>query len=450
VPGRRREASAGIGKQRRQASGDNVKLNEVFTPGGQPSVTYISRKGLNIEADLKKAVAQQNSIVSLTGPTKSGKTVLCRNVLDEYDFVWIEGGQIKHETEIWTKICDELNFPIETTERKATGWQGSVGVGASAETGIPSNKVGGILTAGGSRLSSTETTAKFSADAMAVAMRHLIDKNVCLVIDDFHYIPDTERALCIRSLKGPVFNGLKLILLSTPHRAFDAIKAETEITGRFKHVTVPPWSQDELVQIAEIGFKALNAVCDGAIVSRFSKEAQGSPLLMQQFCWNLCYDSEITQSSLFKKTITKEFPVERIFNEVAKDAGLPIYEKLAKGPQSRTDRMMRPTAGGGSVDIYEAILLAIAATGPREKLTYDQIRTSLNAVLIDKVPQKLEVSNALNNLASIAEKESKGGERPLDWDGNSLDLVLTDPFLRFYLRWNIKPRINTGPNLPSF
>jgi hypothetical protein len=72
--------------------------------------------------------------------------------------------------------------------------------------------------------------------------------------------------------------------------------------------------------------------------------------------------------------------------------------------------MMRPTAGGGSVDIYEAILLAIAATGPREKLTYDQIRTSLNAVLIDKVPQKLEVSNALNNLASIAEKESKGGD----------------------------------------
>ena len=64
----------------------------------------------------------------------------------------------------------------------------------------------------------------------------------------------------------------------------------------------------------------------------------------------------------------------------------------------------------------------------------------MQAVLADKVPQKIEVSNALNNLAAIDMKESKG-DRAIDWDQDALELVITDPFFRFYLRWKIKPKI---------
>ena len=152
---------------------------------------------------------------------------------------------------------------------------------------------------------------------------------------------------------------------------------------------------------------------------------------MQQFCWNICYDSGIKEKGFLQQKVDPAFDIFRIFNEVAEDSGFPIYDKLAKGPQSRTERIMRPLVKGGAADIYQAILLAIAATGPKEKLTYDQIRSSLNQVLSDKVPQKLEVSNALNHLASI-DREQNRGERAIDWDGDSLDLVITDPFFRFY------------------
>ena len=74
---------------------------------------------------------------------------------------------------------------------------------------------------------------------------------------------------------------------------------------------------------------------------------------------------------------------------------------------------MRPLINGGAVDIYHAILLAIAVTGPKEQLSYDEIRSSLGRILIDKVPQKIEVSNALNHLSVIDEKENKG-ERAVD------------------------------------
>jgi hypothetical protein len=86
------------------------ELNKVFTPGGQPSVTYVSREHLGIEERLKQAISQPSNIVSLTGPTKSGKTVLCRSVLEEFEYVWIDGGQIKTEADLWSKIANELRF----------------------------------------------------------------------------------------------------------------------------------------------------------------------------------------------------------------------------------------------------------------------------------------------------------------------------------------------------
>lgn len=412
-------------------------LQSVFSPGGQPSVTYVDRAHLGIEATLKKAIALPNTIVALTGPTKSGKTVLCTRVLQtyEYEYVWIDGGQIKNEGDAWSKICTELRLATEFIESE--GSAGHAGAGGSGEisAGLPANQIKLSLTVNGSRLRSIEKSYRYLPDNMHQAIEALLDKKISLVIDYFHYVPDEARASLVRSLKGAVFRGLKVVLLSTPHRAFDAIKAEAEVTGRFKHVTVPHWSTDDLRLIAEIGFEALNIEAERDMIETLANESEGSPLLMQRFCWNLCYDAGIVVTSTFSKLLVN-VDVEAIFNEVANDAGLPTYEKLAKGPQSRTDRIRRPMAGGGTADIYEAILLAVAKTGPKERISYDQIRTNLNLILTDKIPQKIEVSNALNYLTEIDSKENKG-QRAIDWDGQNLDLFLTDPFFRFYLRWKI-------------
>ena len=154
---------------------------------------------------------------------------------------------------------------------------------------------------------------------MHTAIQHLTQHSLCLVIDDFHYIPDDDRSGIVRTLKGAVFNGLKVVLLSTPHRAFEAIKAEAEVTGRFRHVTVPIWEPVDLKTIANVGFSALNVACPSEIINVFAREAQASPLLMQQFCWNICYDFKIEHKKLMIQRVDNNFPVEDIFNEIAKD-----------------------------------------------------------------------------------------------------------------------------------
>jgi hypothetical protein len=334
---------------------EKQKLNDVFTPGGQPSVTYVTRAELGIEESLKKAISQRSIIVSLTGPTKSGKTVLCRKVLENFEYVWIEGGQIKTDSDLWGKVCYELNYPEEIAKTSGGGSEATFSLSGGIEHGLPANKASVMMTLGGSRLKSSEVSRKYRIDSMHTALQHLIKNEVGLVIDDFHYIPDEARSSVVKALKGAVFQGLKIVLLSTPHRAFEAIKAEAEVTGRFKHVTLPTWTEVDLRKIATTGFSALNVKCNSGTVQIFAKESQGSPLLMQQFCWNICYGSGISESSLFPQKINDDFDVAGIFNEVAQDAGLPIYEKLSRGPQSRTSRIMRPLATGGEVDIYQAI-----------------------------------------------------------------------------------------------
>ena len=110
------------------------------------------------------------------------------------------------------------------------------------------------------------------------------------------------------------------------------------------------------------------------------------------------------------------------------------------GPQSRKVRIKRPLRSGGEADVYQATLLAIAETGPLPALSYDELRSSLNSILVDKVPQKHEVTSALKHLAKIS--RTIGTEVAFDWDDEKRRVNITDPYLRFYLRWQVRNSTN--------
>jgi hypothetical protein len=55
------------------------------------------------------------------------------------------------------------------------------------------------------------------------------------------------------------------------------------------------------------------------------------------------------------------------------------------------------------------------------------------------VPQKLEVSNALNQIAKISATISEDNW-PIDWLDSELRLVIGDPMFRFFLKWKIARR----------
>jgi hypothetical protein len=85
--------------------------------------------------------------------------------------------------------------------------------------------------------------------------------------------------------------------------------------------------------------------------------------------------------------------------------------------------------------------MAIAATGPAAIIKYDDLREKLSEILAEESPQKHEITSALIHLSNISKDIAKdlGNDAGVDWDEDERKVDISDPYLRFYLRWHIRP-----------
>jgi hypothetical protein len=75
----------------------NMKAKDVFTPGTLPKHTYYDRSDLHLEQNLLDAVDTPGMIAAVSGPSKSGKTVLCESVIGLGSMLLVTGGGINSE-----------------------------------------------------------------------------------------------------------------------------------------------------------------------------------------------------------------------------------------------------------------------------------------------------------------------------------------------------------------
>lgn len=268
----------------------------------------------------------------------------------------------------------------------------------------------------------------------ARAIRQLRESERPLIVDDFHYLERTAQGSLVRALKPLVFDGHPVVFIAIPHRRYDVIRVEKEMTGRVLSIPVPSWTDDELYQIAAAGFPKLSMTIDDLISRNLASEAYGSPHLMQEFC------REVSRDRLGVNELRSDMPAnfkgEKLFKQSAEATGKIIFDKLAKGPRQRTDRMQRPLVGGGTADIYRVILLALSHISPGlNVIDYEILRNAIRSILTDNIPQVNEVTRVLEKMAEIAAKD-ESSVSVLDWDSDEQKLHITDPFFAFFLKWS--------------
>ncbi|WP_404334672.1 hypothetical protein AB2M62_13935 [Sphingomonas sp. MMS12-HWE2-04] len=410
-----------------------LRLRDVFTPGGQPSITYVSRDHLNLERRVKQALAKGFSINVVTGPTKSGKTVLCNHVLAQSgESISVEGGQIRTENDFWSQIAHLLQVGSSRTRTES----GTITDQASAggKVSIPAVLE---LNASGSKSGArtTQRAVTYTMNPQRAALDALLHNNISLLVDDFHYIPQDAQRGIIQALKGAVFKGLAVILLAVPHRAFDPITVEQEVEGRFQHIEIEPWDIDDLILIPERGFSALNVAASSHLNKAICAEGFGNPLLVQEICSEICIKSDIYEWSRSSQKLDDKL-LPQALADIARSKGFPKYNKLKAGPDARKKRQLRSFKDGTSQDKYSAILTALASIGPKPRTSYDELRTALQSLLTaSSMPAKHEITAALVNMSKIA-REKIEGEPPIEWVASENSLVITDPFLLFYMKWS--------------
>lgn len=411
------------------------RVGEVFVPGGLPRVTYNPRESQQLEQRLRDYLDERHKVLSLSGPTKSGKTVLLRKVLPPA--VWVSGGSIETSEDFWGALVDGLGLPTGEEAENSDSEGRSTSLSAGGGAGVPLViHAEGTAGEGTTKSNSRSRRVSFNRSLMQSALSELgkRPRDHVIVIDDFHYVEPTLQLQIIRALKDPVFQGVAVILASVPHRAFDVVRIEKEMTGRVEQLPIDFWSEDELRGIAETGFSALNLVPSAALLERLPPESFGSPHLMQDFCLQLCKEAGIREACPEPTPFKEPEDWQTFFAVRASATSKSAFDLLRQGPRQRTDRKERILQDGSATDIDGAVLNAIAATGPKTELPYTELRASLRDVLKSEPPQRHEVTRVLDEMTKIA-REKIDGEPVVDYDGELETLYISDPFFAYYLRW---------------
>lgn len=414
-----------------------MRVTEVFNPGGFPDYTYNPRNKLELEKQFNDYLESGNKLLSLTGPTKSGKTVLCRKIIPKKEGIWISGGDIREEIDFWTSIITQLEVFTDIKTEYASGDSETVTGDAKGGFNVIISHVEGEVSSSETRSKGDLLSFSRSSNQRVVAIDALSKQSKPIIIDDFHYIPHTIQVNIIRSLKNPIFEGLRLVLISVPHRAYDTAKIESEMVGRVQQLKIPLWHEDELIEIADKGFPRLNLQPNADANKIMAFESFGNPQLMQEFCAHICRNNNITETLPVQTRITG-IPKENFFSGIAEIiTSKADYELLARGPRQRSDRKKRAFVDGSEGDIYKAILIALANTGPQTVVPYEELRSKLRRVLMGDLPSLQQVTRVLTQMEKLS-SISEGKPRILEWDPTSNTLYVLDPYFAFYLRWAIR------------
>jgi hypothetical protein len=412
-----------------------LRYQDIFVPGGFPRHTYNPRVELQLEQKLAEAKDNLCKLVTVTGQTKSGKTVLTRKLFPPEEAVWIDGGVVSKEDEFWQVIIEQLKLFQSVESEAAKESTSKVGGKATAGANFFVAKGSGEISAETGRTRKSSTTTGRTISSRVVALRGLRVSNVPLVVDDFHYIPRDMQGSIVRALKPLIFDGLPVVIIAIPHRRYDALKVEKEMTGRISPVGIPTWSVAELCFIPETGFKLLNYDISPDVSKRLASEAIGSPHLTQEFCRAISKLRKIESAPHRTSLSVTNCQLESVFRDVAETIGRPIFEKLARGPRQRTDRVRRQLKDNRTVDIYELVLHALAHIRPGlVSIEYEELRSAIREVSSSQIPQLQEVARVLKHMATIAATD-QSSTPVIDFEEQEKKLHVTDPFFAFYLRW---------------
>ena len=408
---------------------DSIK--DVFVSGGYPEKTYISRESL--ENAVKQAI-NTNRLISITGVTKSGKTVLTQSLFREDAVIRVDAGEALR-SDFWQvlagKCPDDALKVVEYSVRDEKGSSRNVagklslcgcGVSGDAQENTSTEEIYRI-----------QQTYK---EKLAEYFRKNIDKKV-LIIDDFHYLNDDIKKDIVRYFKGLVYEGLNVVLISVPHRSHEAATVENEMQGRLCPIFVEMWAESELQQIAEHGFSLLGKELDAFVSKKLAKEAFGSPHLMQAFCREIGFELINKKTYKITKTIgTSIVNIDEVFSKVANEVGRKIFKKMVMGPRGERKRIKRKLKDGREVDTYGLVAHTFAEMqSGMSSIKISNFVTKAQELCATKSPASHEITRVLQYVAKEATYDSASNSViDLDLDQDRT-IYIVDPFFAFYLKW---------------
>jgi hypothetical protein len=413
---------------------------EVFTPTSFPSHTYVEREYLHHERLLREWIRSSTQIASISGPSKSGKTVLVQRVVGEDNLITVSGASVRAADQLWERVLDWYGEPHSTTASNAQASTDTQTHEKGAMLGVPGTNVTGKQTSFASQVGTETTQATVNRRGLPQVVQELAHTPYTILLDDFHYIPPAVQGDVAQQLKDAASRGVRICVASVPVRSDNLVRALPELRGRVLAVDLDYWKEKDLIQIAKLGCPLLNLEVDNATLHMFAREAAGSPQLMQTICLWLCnhlgvretldqprgvqLDELARKEILFLTSLTADFR--------------SVVRAMVSGPRARPgERRSYVHHDGRLADVYLSIMRAVAMDPPRLSFDYGELQRRLEVLCKGAAPDGASIVNACIKLSQIAAGFPSLTGPSFEWDEQAQMILMPDPYLLFYLRWSI-------------
>ena len=414
---------------------------DVFTPSDFPTHTYVAREDEKLEKRLREALATPGEIISISGPSKSGKTVLVEKVVGRNDLITITGAGIDSPEKLWDRVLDWMDLPESIVASEAREVGGEVSIEAGGELSVPFiSKAKAEGKVGGSTSRSKGEQTKTGRRGLAQVVEEIADSEFVLLIDDFRYMDRSIQTEVARQIKEAARLHIKICAASVPHRSDDMVRSNPELRGRVRAIDIDYWEPHQLAEIAQLGLPLLNAKIEEATLERFAQEASGSPQLMQAICLEACFFLNMRETLSDAKLIKLgDASMSQILQETTTRTDYSsLVRNMHAGPKTRgTERKEFALNDGSKGDVYRALLLSLASDPPSLSFIYQELSERLSRVCSSELPQPASVYQSCSQISKMA-LDMYPSQRVIEWDQDFSILDIIDPYFLFYLCWSNK------------
>lgn len=412
-----------------------TQIRDTFKTIGQPTVTYVKRDNGKHEKDLMLAIKKSGTLSLLTGPSKTGKTSLFKQVVSDLKLepLIVRCDNQLSSDDVWRKALEKVKFEriTQITDSNETEFSGNIKGGVKFGWTWLAEVLGELSI--GIKGKSTESEirekilSKPSPDHLIPILKAL---PYILVIEDFHYLKDNVKTSIFQQWKTFVDNEVSVIVIGTSHHAVDIAFSNKDLVGRIIHIELNTWSTKDLRKIVKQGFDHLNIVIKTHILNIIAEESVGLPIITQSACLQIFEDKEISELNIKDKN-NIDFNEENIFSALHKIANTSyrsfesIYEIIASGIRKKR-----------RYNTYELLLLLFQ----KDPITFKLRRYEIDERIhnLETNIEKPPAASINSTLSSLSKLQSSKNIELLEWSKNDKCLYILEPSFLFYIRWKDK------------
>jgi hypothetical protein len=347
-----------------------------------PEVTLIDRSATKEAKTLIAQLASVGRLIRVCGPTRSGKTVMIRQALGDYDPIYVPGG-VTHDRESFLEHL-ALSLGLE---------------GPASEVRV------------------------FNA---------VVRSHRPIVIDDYHRIPTSPRHAILRRAQSFLDQDISLILISWTDIDQETIERDPGLGGRSEPpITMSLWREAELKEIGRRGFEqGLNIEVDAETVSELARHSYRNPYMMQQHCCMLAEKLEIsTRLPAREKRRVEQDLLKQVFIEACAQTKRNFAPMIEPPGRARDVQLINDHW----TTIEGLIALSIRRLDPIHAMTPGTMAANMKPLAKD--PSWISGPNVENAVRDFMTRLERSPHRTtaLEFSNSKLHI---HPFIKRYLIWD--------------